>query len=524
MSRDFNGSTDRLDWANIANLAGSAVTVSAWVYVDSFAGVNSMFISNFGPAANTNGMAFYFISNTNGQLAFYRQGTTFLFRYGDQGVAGATGRWQHVLVTHTGTFNDYTTIHIYLNGTEVTYATTGGGQNGATETALTGSWSLGGRISDDIRNFDGKIAEVGVWNTVLAGATIAALAAGATPDQYPTNLQFYYSSYTDTTTAETGGAAATVDGTTYSASNPIIHRVDNFQAQVSDAASISFSPAGGTTNITPAEGKQAQTSDAATMGVYTPITPAQNFQAQISDAAVFGTTTPIAPAQNNQAQVSDAAIPTVNTPFLVDDIILEWVAAQIDITPAQANQAQVSDAATFGVIHIITPDGGNQAQVSDAAMTSGAVSITPAQNFQAQVSDTAVLGVYTPITPAQNFQAQVSDAAGITAQAPTYTITVSDANQAQVSDACSVTFTAAGASTNITPAEANQFQVSDTASISAYYPILMVGGNQAQASDLAVLSKYTGMTPTQHGNRKLYGVGARPVYSVNPRKTGKAGD
>ena len=87
----------------------------------------------------------------------------------------------------------------------------------------TGSWSLGGRIYDDTRNLDGKIAEVAVWNSVLSSAAITALAGGAEPQScYPTNLLYYYSADTDTTTAEVGGAAVTVDGTTYSAAHPTI--------------------------------------------------------------------------------------------------------------------------------------------------------------------------------------------------------------------------------------------------------------------------------------------------------------
>lgn len=217
MARDFNGSTDRLDWSALATLTGSPITISAWINSDGWAG-NADYIFNIHVASNTGPGIIVFLSSTV-RIVLTRVGGTLLSR-GGSAPATLTGAWHHVLVTHDGTFTDYTTIHIYIDGTERSDAT--GASNGATETAPTGSWSLGGRISDDVRNFDGSLAEVGVWNVVLDSTKIAALASGSAPSFYPTNLQYYYSAKTDTTTAETGGAAATVDGTAYDADHPTI--------------------------------------------------------------------------------------------------------------------------------------------------------------------------------------------------------------------------------------------------------------------------------------------------------------
>jgi hypothetical protein len=222
MARDFNGSTDRLDWANISNTV-SALTISSWVYVDTIGQLRYVFASH--NSANT-GFAeifgFGYVDSTHISLFMNAQGATALQRGSDTfNPSTIAGAWHHILMTWDGG-TTATNAHLYLDGTELAYTTP---INGATLTAGTGVWSLGGRIYDDNRNFDGKIAEFGVWNRVLSAGEIAALAAGATPGAYSTNLLHYYSALTDTTTAEIGGAAATADGTSYSSAHPTITRL-----------------------------------------------------------------------------------------------------------------------------------------------------------------------------------------------------------------------------------------------------------------------------------------------------------
>ena len=224
MARDFNGTTDRLDWSSIANLTGSAITISAWVYMDAYTNISWVFHAH---NSTDNGIGMILYIQTDGAFVFYRAAsTTALFRNGKSAVG--TGSWVHLLITHDGTLTDYTKINLYKDGS-LDNLGVGGGANGAgTETQATGKWSLGGRIYDDNRNLNGRIAEVAVWDRVLAAAEIAALAAGGIPGAYPTNLKYYYSAYTDTTTAETGGAAATADGTSYSSAHPTMIRAAPF--------------------------------------------------------------------------------------------------------------------------------------------------------------------------------------------------------------------------------------------------------------------------------------------------------
>jgi len=219
-SRDFNGSTDRIDWSNVFNPAGGAISVSMWVNLDR---VNTdQYLLHVNVGAETIGMHLSNLGSTtgSGSVQFNRKGTTTLLRYSATSVL-STGVWTNIIATHDGTFNDYTKIHIYKNGTEVTYS---GGTNGATETALTGSWNLGARSQDDARNTDGQIAQVGVWNRVLSSGEISDLTAGDSPDlAAPSNLLFYFKGNTDSLyNSVSGGSQGTADGTTYVSSGPEI--------------------------------------------------------------------------------------------------------------------------------------------------------------------------------------------------------------------------------------------------------------------------------------------------------------
>ena len=206
-SRDFNGSTDRIDWANVYNPAGGAMSISFWVKPDAVTA--NQYMICLGKADNTSGILVSL--NTVPALQFLRTGSTSLSRYGTNLTQDV---WQSVIITHTGIYDDYTTIKIYVNGTEISYIN---GTNGNTETAITGLWALGGRPSADDRNFNGKLAQVGVWNRVLTSTEIVNLAFGYAPSlAAPSDLKFYFSGATDSlANSVTGGADGTADGTTH---------------------------------------------------------------------------------------------------------------------------------------------------------------------------------------------------------------------------------------------------------------------------------------------------------------------
>ena len=208
-SRDFNGATDRIDWASPATLTGSPLTVSAFVYSDGLAGTRDTILQIHQAGDAAAGIEWCLTSTVTVQ--FLRTGATSCYRGGARTGVSFTGQWLHVCVTHDGTFNDYTKMHIFINNVECeSYSI---GQNGATEAAIAGSWSIGGRKFDDTRNFDGKLAQVAVWNRVLTAGEIANLAAGYAPSFISDGLQFYAPLNTASLTATPGGDG-TADGTT----------------------------------------------------------------------------------------------------------------------------------------------------------------------------------------------------------------------------------------------------------------------------------------------------------------------
>jgi hypothetical protein len=216
-SRDFNGSTDRIDWANVYNPTGHATTISAWIYTEGVADTNSDYILNIQNASDAAyGLIFYARDSSAGQcrqLGFTANGGTDILRLGSV-FSNFANSWHHALVTWDGVFNNATGIRLYLDGVEASgYDVT---TNGATQDNHTGSYCVGGRTADDARNWNGKLAQIGTWNRVLTTGEIANLAAGYAPDlAAASGLQFYFKGNTSSLyNAITGGAEGTADGTT----------------------------------------------------------------------------------------------------------------------------------------------------------------------------------------------------------------------------------------------------------------------------------------------------------------------
>lgn len=215
MARDFNGTTDRIDYTSAFNTAGSPITISIWAWFDVLNPAASMFMFNSGITGGTSGTVFYQRTGANGTLAFFRNGSTGLDRITSANVV-STGRWQHCLLTHNGVMTTAASSKIFVNGIETDYVTT---SNGATETEANSGFSIGGRLSDDLRNFNGRLAEVGVWNRVLSHTEILFLANRYKPSRFPVGLKFYTPLNFDY--ADRISKSGTLDGTT-SIQHPLI--------------------------------------------------------------------------------------------------------------------------------------------------------------------------------------------------------------------------------------------------------------------------------------------------------------
>ena len=211
MARDFDGSTDRIDYASISDL-NETFTIAMWVYPETLSG--NQYLWHVHPSGDSSpGCAIW--NNTSTHLRITLGSGLTMYRQVDNFFTAS--QWQHLTISCDGT-GDETGLKIYKNGTEQSYS---GGSSG-TLIALTGSWSLAGRIYDDSRNFDTRIAEVAYWNRVLSDAEIAGLGQGFSPLFYPESL-LWCPDLIRGTTDKLGNAASTVDGTTVVEHPPVIY-------------------------------------------------------------------------------------------------------------------------------------------------------------------------------------------------------------------------------------------------------------------------------------------------------------
>lgn len=206
MARDFDGSTDRIDYGSPANPTGSALTICAWVYPDVLSG--SQYVCCAHDSGDTDFGILLFTENAeavimrNWSTGFYGRN-----RYGTGELT--TGSWQHLLGTSDSSAQE-TGMELYVDGAVPGSTSTDTGSG--SETSHSGSWSIGGRIYDDNRNFNGRIAEFGVWNRVLSSDEIGALAKGFAPSHFLNGLVFYVPLVGRNDTDRIAGKTPTYDG------------------------------------------------------------------------------------------------------------------------------------------------------------------------------------------------------------------------------------------------------------------------------------------------------------------------
>lgn len=206
-SRSFNGATDRIDWPNIYSPTGQPLTLSAWAWFNEFEPAPTQYILNLQDADDVPSLI-WFIPDGSPNFSVQRKGSTGASR---QSITPSLtpGVWTHILTTLDATM-EAAGWHAYVNGA----LSDGDTQNGADETAETGTWCIGGRTADDLRNFDGRLAQVAAWKRVLTAIEIENLAAGYAADfAAPKDLKFYFRGNTSHLAADPGGPG-TANGTT----------------------------------------------------------------------------------------------------------------------------------------------------------------------------------------------------------------------------------------------------------------------------------------------------------------------
>lgn len=158
------------DASILDNLA--PLSVVAWVYaIDE--GENDLGYVT-GKVGGTDGWS-WGIDGTGSEvyaLMFYRLTTgAALFRTSANNVV-VQNTWKHVAFTWDGTVSDYTTVKIYVDGTETAYD--GGQQNGTGGIGDDdgGDLCIGNRNTDTARTWNGRIDEVAIFNRVLTASEI----------------------------------------------------------------------------------------------------------------------------------------------------------------------------------------------------------------------------------------------------------------------------------------------------------------------------------------------------------------
>lgn len=184
MACDFNGTSSLLTVATpTVNLSGQPFSWIGWRFFDAISGTQYLFAAN---AATETSYALFVAVTATGQLYPQRSAsvgstTNATWVNTTTGVLVA-GRWQHICVTHNGTFTGTPTNNwkMYVDGVEVADAGSPGTGVGS-ELALTGRWLIGGH-NTIARYFNGRGEGDRLYQRVLSAAEVLADYQGTAPD------------------------------------------------------------------------------------------------------------------------------------------------------------------------------------------------------------------------------------------------------------------------------------------------------------------------------------------------------
>jgi hypothetical protein len=164
---NFDGANDYVTMGDptALKLAG-AFTISAWIYPESFGGNSRGRIVD----KNSGFIAGYLLdldnfNTTNGIAVAVNDGFSATSRSRIFSNAVTLNKWQHIIALFDGT-----NVTVYNNGVSV-----GASQTLTVPTSGTDNFVIGGRTTDNTRNFDGYIDEVRVYNRALSGTEITNL-------------------------------------------------------------------------------------------------------------------------------------------------------------------------------------------------------------------------------------------------------------------------------------------------------------------------------------------------------------
>jgi hypothetical protein len=226
MSRDFNGTTDRIDYSNISDLTASnfsfsciinfdARTASAGLFSvadssDTITRVEISILSGADPA-NLKLILDYDTTDLNAQSSGMSLSDGTVFQVGVQW--GGAGRG---------------TVKWYQDGVQFNSSGSFGSDPSGTVQSADGTWALGGFQPADNFNINGQMSNVGVWNRVLELEEWQMLGDRFSPLFIPKGLLYAPDLIRDQRDS-VSGRAGTLDGTTVSDHHRVILPEGDYQ-------------------------------------------------------------------------------------------------------------------------------------------------------------------------------------------------------------------------------------------------------------------------------------------------------
>lgn len=193
MARDFNGTDQYLlvsdPASGVLDFGVSSFSISALIKPDNYTNAEACILRK-DPDGATRGLYLFRVKQTTGQLEFTygNTGTTLVSVTGATAVG--TSAFAHACAVRdvSGGGNGY----VYLNGVQDgTAAGVGGNVNNGNQLSIGGFFRDGGSPQLAAGPYDGKIAELGIWNYALPDSIRAALAKGFSPLFFRQGLVFY---------------------------------------------------------------------------------------------------------------------------------------------------------------------------------------------------------------------------------------------------------------------------------------------------------------------------------------------
>lgn len=170
------GTSDRVQWVTPQDLTGSAFTFAAWIYADSIASSEAVFV--VGSSATGDAYQIRFDGSDRLQFIHVRDGGG-TSRNVVTTAAIPTGQWVHVCVAADS--SDLASgVDIYIDGVEGTYSTATNG-SGGTERDPDEHYVLG-NTTIGTQPFDGQIRDARVWDRQLSATEVLEVVTGPLTD------------------------------------------------------------------------------------------------------------------------------------------------------------------------------------------------------------------------------------------------------------------------------------------------------------------------------------------------------